>query len=183
MKWKKVISILLAAVLCMSFLVGCGDNTNETSNTVQNSNEKGPKEAEKAVKTINDDLVNEQGTNDYAYQFKEKVEGDQITYYNYVNESYNPEEKSDSKTTLSFLYDGTKFIGIKINADYRSNYSYYYAKYNLEEDSIFGFTQEERKGFVEAIGKEDYPIGDYICNEYKSKGSAQYSLIHKDYAN
>lgn len=24
MKWKKVISILLAAVLCMSFLVGCG---------------------------------------------------------------------------------------------------------------------------------------------------------------
>lgn len=109
MKWKKVISILLAAVLCMSFLMGC-NNSSATSGTA--SNQDPQKQADKIIKELNkkfesnmvfdtkkqsskDDRVDKYSYKDQDKELSVNVWFDKYTYEFVGLETYNLAENLD----------------------------------------------------------------------------------------
>ena len=186
MKLRKIISILLAAALCMSFLVGCGS---------------GNKEVDQTMKFINS-IFEQQGIDECKYKFKNKTKKDGMTFLNYENISYTTKYddnlniigKSDTKdkTVCTFIFDGDFFVGMLLNTTNHSNNAYMTISGQPHLISPFHFTDEnikELQGYVPAFEPTEI-IGGYYITEFLSfegEGKNQeatygnFYAIHQDY--
>lgn len=149
MKWKKVISILLAAVLCMSFLMGC-NNSSATSGTA--SNQDPQKQADKATKELNSKM-----DNGVELEFVEKKAYDpsyeELDAYFYTDK--------DESLSFAVIFDKytNKFIGVSLDKGIKSSVyqnnpnanNFEVGKENLDKLSIFNFIDEDKAEYQKRI--------------------------------
>ncbi len=151
MKWKKVISILLAAVLCMSFLAGCGGSPES--------------QADKAVKEINKVLKEE---NEPALLVADWHGSEPSGYYQYI---YKLDDGSPLTFEVSYLDGEFAFIGLNLDKDSAALSTYETIRSCLGDLSIMDLSNRNKALYQEEIQKDlvdygrDFSIGKYRYEE------------------
>ena len=152
MKWKKVISILLAAVLCMSFLAGCGGSPES--------------QADKAVKEINKVLKEE---NEPALLVADWHGPEPSGYYQYV---YKLDDGSPLTFEVSYLDGEFAFIRLNLDKDSTALSTYETIRSCLGDLSIMDLSNKNKALYQEEIKKDlvehkhDFLIGKYRFDEF-----------------
>ena len=170
MKWKKVISILLAAVLCMSFLMGCGSEGGTKGNKLIRS------QSDSAIDEINSSLNHSFKTTEYDYQFSEEFDTTDLHYI--VYKATDSSAKADVKLSFIFKKGKTEFVAVKIECNNYLSQVYSFSKICAGHIDLFGFTPADN--YSELYDNAKPEIGDFKIL-YKVNPNSQMIIYQKDY--
>lgn len=176
MKWKKVISILLATVLCISFLVGCGEN------------QEARKIADGYMAAMNDFRTNESRSKEpLDYKFAEEKKVDDLYYVTYsIPEPDNLSGPTETKVSFIFNNKTNEFVAMKTVNGHgtRGGEVIGLPLTAAVIDDIFHFDLEQKKLFSSKYLHANPPqIGDYKILHGGGAPNYKYIVYQKDYPN
>lgn len=164
---KKVLSLLLAAVIFTGLLSACGTTGSRGT-------------ADSVIKQLNQQVTELMKTTKSNYIFSEEFDADNAHYVVYEGKQYDSANEKEYTTKCSVIFEDNKFIGVKFETQLSLIDNYLYAVYSLDDIKEFKIEDIDHEKYLNDIKTDGAKIGEYEVYIVGDGSGETFKLIRSD---